>query len=102
MTRIVTLGSEMFITAFRLQGIDGFIITSPSDFERIIEIIMRDESISIVLLEDALYFSHRKKMDKIKMTVQKPLFVEIPLKPKQEQSDIIADLIKKNLGIVLD
>ncbi|MHA1682928.1 MAG: V-type ATP synthase subunit F [Promethearchaeota archaeon] len=100
-TRIITMGSEFFVTAFRFHGIDGF-ITSPLDFDKLLDIILNDESISLVFLEESLYYSNQDRMDKIKTTVTRPLFIEIPLEKAETERDLIGELIKKDIGIDLE
>jgi vacuolar-type H+-ATPase subunit F/Vma7 len=101
MTRIFTIGTEIFVTGFRLQGIDG-IVSSESNFDKILDIVMSDKSIAIVFLEEDLYYSSKERMDKLKVSGGKPLFIEIPLKRNKDRPDLIAQLIRKNIGITLD
>jgi vacuolar-type H+-ATPase subunit F/Vma7 len=101
MTRIFTIGSEIFVTGFRLQGIDG-IVASESSFDKILDIVMADKSIAIVFLEEDLYYSSRERMDKLKVSGVKPLFIEVPLQRNKDRPDLIAQLIRKNIGITLD
>jgi vacuolar-type H+-ATPase subunit F/Vma7 len=99
LSRIITIGSEAFVTAFRLQGIDGF-IASPSDFGSLIDTVVADESVAIVILEESLYLSKRVKMDNLKVSITRPLFIEIPTS-SEDRVDIIKQLIQKNIGISL-
>jgi len=101
MTRIISIGSEMFVTAFKIQGIDGF-IAKGDDFNNILDLVLADNTISIVFLQDDLYFANQERMDKIKSSMSRPLFVEIPVEKKEHSVDIIAQLIKNNIGISLD
>jgi vacuolar-type H+-ATPase subunit F/Vma7 len=96
----MTIGSESFVTAFRLQGIDGFIAT-PSDFEKLVDIVVADESVGIVILEESLYLSKREKMDALKVSITRPLFIEIPKEEDESRPDIIKQLIQKNIGIII-
>ncbi|MHA1369859.1 MAG: V-type ATP synthase subunit F [Promethearchaeota archaeon] len=89
------------MNAFKLQGIDGF-ETGSSQFKRILKLVLDDESISIVFIQEDLYLANREMMDKIKGKRKKPLFVEIPLTTKgDDKPDIIADIIKRKIGIAL-
>ncbi|MBD3186459.1 hypothetical protein GF325_06500 [Candidatus Bathyarchaeota archaeon] len=99
--RIISMGSEIFVTAFRLQGIEGF-ITSAHDFERILDIVLKDESIAIVFLEQELYFVNQEKMDDLKTKLQRPLFIEIPIDSRKKNKDIVGELIRKDIGIQLE
>lgn len=101
MTRIVTVGSETFVLAFKIQGIEGFIPTQ-SDFNKIIDKILADQSISIVFLQEEYYFENQDRMDKIKATHTRPLFVEVPIEKKEQHVDAIASLIRKTIGISLE
>lgn len=101
MARILTIGSEIFVTGFRLQGIEG-IVASPSNFDKILDIVLADESVSIVFLEEDLYYSDKERMDKLKMSGTRPLFIEIPLVKDEGRPDLIAQLIKQNIGISLE
>jgi vacuolar-type H+-ATPase subunit F/Vma7 len=101
MTRIFTIGSEIFVTGFRLQGIDG-IISTESNFDKILDIVMADKTIAIVFLEEDLYYSSKERMDKLKVSGGKPLFIEVPLQQKKDRPDLIAQLIQKDIGITLD
>lgn len=101
MTRIVTVGSEMFVMAFKIQGIDGFVPTQ-SDFNKIIDKIIADQSISIVFLQEELYFANQDRMDKLKATHPRPLIVEVPIEKKEQHVDAIASLIRKTIGISLE
>ncbi|MHA1792188.1 MAG: V-type ATP synthase subunit F [Promethearchaeota archaeon] len=101
MTRIITIGSEIFVTGFKLQGIDGFIAT-PGDVPKLVKLVKNDDTISIVFIEEELYNMNKELLENIKISSNKPLFVEIPLTPEQEKTDIIAELIKKDIGIKLD
>ncbi len=101
MTRIFTIGSEIFVTGFRLQGIDG-IVSSASDFDKILDIVLADHSVSIVFLEEGLYYSNKERMDKIKVSSVTPLFVEVPMQKNKERPDLIAQLIKQYTGISLE
>ena len=94
------MGSSFFVTGFKLQGIDGF-IAAPSDFNRLINIILSDESISIVFIEEDLYYANKDKLDDLKSSIKRPLFVEIPSDnmEKHGDTDLIAELIKKKIGI---
>lgn len=94
------MGSSFFVTGFKLQGINGF-IAKPSDFGRLLDIVLSDDSISIVFIEEDLYYSHKEKLDELKATVERPLFVEIPSEnlEKHGKSDLIAELVKKKIGI---
>jgi len=65
-------------------------------------LVLDDESISIVFIQEDLYLANREMMDKIKGKRKKPLFVEIPLTTKgDDKPDIIADIIKRKIGIAL-
>lgn len=100
--RIVSIGSERFVNGFRILGIDGFIF-SGGDLRRLLDLVLKDQTIAIVFMEEELYYKSEKTMEKIKMTVERPLFVEISIAPSSdEKPDIIANLIKKNIGISLD
>ena len=101
MTRIFTIGSEIFVTGFQLQGIDG-IVASELNFDKILDIVLSDKTISIVFLEEDLYYSSKDRMDKLKVAGGKPLFIEIPRERKKDRPDLIAQLIQKNIGITLD
>jgi vacuolar-type H+-ATPase subunit F/Vma7 len=101
MTRIVTMGSEFFVTAFKIQGIDGYVV-SQADFNKMVDVVLADKSISIVFLQEDFYFANQDRLDKIKSTIPRPLFVEVPLDKKERQVDAIANLIKKTIGISLD
>lgn len=101
MTRIFTIGSEIFVTGFRLQGIDG-IIASESNFDSILDIVMADKTIAIVFLEEDLYYSSKERMDKLKVAGEKPLFIEVPLRRNPDRPDLLAQIIKKNIGITLE
>jgi vacuolar-type H+-ATPase subunit F/Vma7 len=101
MTRIFTIGSEIFVTGFRLQGIDG-IVSSASSFDKILDIVLADHSVSIVFLEEDLYYSNKDRMDKLKVSGATPLFIEVPLQKNEERPDLIAQLIKQYIGISLE
>jgi len=101
MTRIVTMGSEFFVTAFKIQGLDGYVV-SQSDFNKMLDVILADKTISIVFLQEEFYFANQDRLDLIKSTITRPLFVEVPLEKRERQIDPISNLIKKTIGISLD
>jgi len=101
MTRIVSMGSEFFVTAFKIQGLDGYVV-SQTDFNKMLDVVLADKTISIVFLQEDFYFANQDRMDLIKSTITRPLFVEVPLEKKEHHVDAIANLIKKTIGISLD
>ncbi len=101
MTRIFTIGSEIFVTGFRLHGIDG-IVASESNFDKILDIVISDKSVAIVFVEENLYYSNKERMDKLKVSGGIPLFIEMPLRKTKDRPDLIAELIREDIGINLD
>ena len=74
---------------------------SAADFDKIIDIVVADESVSIVILEEDLYLSDRERMDNLKASITRPLFIELPTKKDENRPDIIKQLVQKNIGISL-
>jgi vacuolar-type H+-ATPase subunit F/Vma7 len=99
--KIAIIADRTTSTYFKVSGIsNSYAVKDREDAERVFRRVHSDESISLIMVTDPVYEWVRPVLER--MRKQFPLVVAIPTRegPKA-QSDALAQLIKRTVGIEL-
>ena len=97
--KIVTVGSRIFVTGFRLAGVQGIITDTAEKALDEIKKLMDDASVGLVLISDDISKSMGEKLTKLRAKKSTPLVFELPA-PGSKKSDVdYRKLLKQILGV---
>ena len=97
--KIVTVGSRIFVTSFRLAGVQGIITDTAEKALDEIKKLMDDASVGLVLISDDISKSMGEKLTKLRAKKSTPLVFELP-SPGSKKSDVdYRKLLKQILGV---
>lgn len=83
----------------RLAGIDGVVVHEPAAVERELDRAIADETIGVVLITEPLARQCGPLIDKTKLTVTRPLVVEIPDRHGSRTKDSITRYVRDAIGV---
>lgn len=89
-------------TGMRLAGIDGVVVHEAEEIKNALDAAMSDADTAVVLITEKLVKLCEEQISQLKLTVNKPLIVEIP--DRHLTSDVtgtIEKYIREAIGIKL-
>ncbi len=104
MGKIGIMADRETATYFRLGGIENsWVVNSPDDAVKTFEDIKSKHTVSLVIVTDAVFDWIKDHVGKGKREVELPLVVSVPTRKGgiagRPQVDLLADLIKRTVGV---
>ncbi|MEM2760981.1 MAG: V-type ATP synthase subunit F [Nitrososphaerales archaeon] len=97
--RIVAIGSRVFITSFKLAGVQGLKVESPSEALTEINKLTGRNDVGLVLLSDDVAKDIRKELTDIRAKTPVPLIFELPAAGSKKEKVDYRALLKQILGV---
>lgn len=87
------------LMGFRLVGVEGEIVHDVKALNASLERVMQDTDVSVVLLTSVVFDLERDALQKLKLTLSKPLLVEISDRHRSHEVQAMLDqTIAKIIG----
>lgn len=72
------IGDEDTVRGFRLAGIEGYVVTNPSQAASALADAVRRRNVGVVIITDAVAAEIRPEVDRVRLECERPLLVEVP------------------------
>ncbi|MCR5041265.1 MAG: V-type ATP synthase subunit F [Clostridia bacterium] len=66
------------LTGFRLAGVEGALCRSPQEVEKAVDAACGDDEVAVLILTQKAAELCREKIERLKLTLDRPVAVEIP------------------------
>ena len=87
---------------FRLAGVEGVVVNDKEALINQLDTCLQDESIGIILITTVLFDMHREALLEMKLTLKRPLIVEVSDRHKSHEVQAMLDeTIAKIVGKVV-
>jgi len=95
--KIITIGSQAFISGFMLSGASGIHVTNPSDALKQINLLLNTKDVGLVLVSSEISKEIEDELNDIRSNNPTPLIYSIPGPGSNIEQVNYRDLIKKVL-----
>lgn len=72
------IGDEDAVRGFRLAGVDGQAVSTPTEATAALDAAVRRPDIAVVIIVDAIAQGIRDRVDRVRFECERPLLVEVP------------------------
>lgn len=83
----------------RMAGVEGVVVREPNEAGQALRRAIRDESIGIVLITEALAERCADQIYEIKTSVSRPLILEIPDRHGTRTKDSVTRYVREAIGV---
>ena len=95
---IAILGSDEFVTGFRLAGVKNILTASDKEVSKKVEDVIKEQKVGILVMEDLDFANLNNKVRKILDRSVTPVVVTLT---KEQKNSDLRQLVKRSIGIDL-
>jgi V/A-type H+-transporting ATPase subunit F len=99
--KLFVLGDEEAVLGFSLAGVSGQVAQTPAQVKEGLEKALNDSEIGILLITADAAQMVREEVDRLKITSNSPLILEIPSSRGTTEGPSIRDLVRQAIGVGL-
>jgi V/A-type H+-transporting ATPase subunit F len=99
--KLFVLGDEEAVLGFSLAGVSGQVAQTPAQVKEGLKKALSDREIGILLITANAAQLAREEVDRLKITSNSPLILEIPSSRGTIEGPSIRDLVRKAIGVGL-
>ncbi|RLE82911.1 MAG: V-type ATP synthase subunit F [Thermoprotei archaeon] len=99
--KVVFIGDKDTVTAFRLIGIEGIVVNSPSEMEsRLSEVIRERKDVGLILLSDYYATDLMERINELRLKFAIPAITIVPSRRSRGEFKVdYKEVIKSALGL---
>jgi V/A-type H+-transporting ATPase subunit F len=99
--KLFVLGDEEAVLGFSLAGVSGQVAQTPAQVKEGLNEALSDREIGILLITADAAQMVREEVDRLKITSNSPLILEIPSSRGTGEGPSIRDLVRQAIGVSL-
>jgi V/A-type H+-transporting ATPase subunit F len=99
--RLFALGDEEAVLGFSLTGISGQVAATPAEVQDGLRQVLADDSIGILIITSDAAEMAREEVDRLKITAELPLILEVPSSTGMAVEVSIHRFISEAIGVSL-
>lgn len=100
--KVHVIGDQDTVLGFRLNGVEGRIVTRAEEARRALDAALQDDDIGLLLVTRRWCERMRTRIDRLRMQRLHPVVVEIPGPELAPPRPPIRELVRKAIGVRID